>query len=180
MTDLLPCPFCGSPARTDLLPHAGGPGWVQCSSCEIDQYMSDTLEEAVARWNTRAPAATPTPVPLPLAVRLRDEEGPPLPQMVAQRRAVLSTPQSFDNSDVASRLAHQISRGTLFLRLPDPPRPSTELKEAEKQMVVTALRALSVSRPDGDEAEAVADFIRSYRIAKARGKELTRPDHGEG
>ena len=32
-----------------------------------------------------------------------------------------------------------------------------------------------VTRPDGDEAEAVADFIRSYRIAKARGEELSRP-----
>jgi Lar family restriction alleviation protein len=55
MTDLLPCPFCGSPARDDLLPHSSGPGWVQCSSCEVDQHMSDTLEEAVARWNRRAP-----------------------------------------------------------------------------------------------------------------------------
>jgi hypothetical protein len=27
--------------------------------------------------------------PLPLAVRLRDDTGPPLPQMVAQRRATL-------------------------------------------------------------------------------------------
>src|SRR4029453_2258838 len=52
---LLPCPFCGSPARTDLLPHAHAqePGWVQCSSCECAQHMSDTLEEAVDRWNTR-------------------------------------------------------------------------------------------------------------------------------
>ena len=33
----------------------------------------------------------------------------------------------------------------------------------------------SITRPDGDEAEAVADFIRSYRIAKARGEELSRP-----
>src|SRR6185503_864378 len=51
---LLPCPFCGSPARTDLLPHAQGPGWVQCSSCGCEQHMSDTLEEAVTRWNTRS------------------------------------------------------------------------------------------------------------------------------
>ena len=54
---LLPCPFCGAPARTDFLPHAGGPGWVQCSACECDQFMSDTMEEAVSRWNTRAPAS---------------------------------------------------------------------------------------------------------------------------
>lgn len=59
MTELLPCPFCGAPARDDLLPHAGGPGWVQCSECECDQHMSDTLEEAVARWNRRAPSLTP-------------------------------------------------------------------------------------------------------------------------
>jgi hypothetical protein len=59
MTDepiLLPCPFCGAPARDDLLPHSGGPGWVQCSACDIDQSMSDTLEEAVRRWNSRAPS----------------------------------------------------------------------------------------------------------------------------
>jgi hypothetical protein len=60
MTDivesLLPCPFCGAAARTDLLPHSGGPGWVQCSECECDQYMCDTIEEAVAKWNRRAPA----------------------------------------------------------------------------------------------------------------------------
>src|ERR1700761_6938336 len=54
MTELLPCPFCGAPARDDLLPHHNGPGWVQCSACECDQHMSDTREEAVARWNTRA------------------------------------------------------------------------------------------------------------------------------
>jgi hypothetical protein len=62
MTDivgsLLPCPFCGAAARTDLLPHSGGPGWVQCSECECDQYMCDTIEEAVAKWNRRAPAQT--------------------------------------------------------------------------------------------------------------------------
>lgn len=41
------------------------------------------------------PAASPRPVDVPLAVRLRDEEGPPLPQMVAQRRAALAaTPAS--------------------------------------------------------------------------------------
>jgi hypothetical protein len=60
MTDivesLLPCPFCGAAARTDLLPHSGRPGWVQCSECECDQYMCDTIEEAVAKWNRRAPA----------------------------------------------------------------------------------------------------------------------------
>lgn len=59
MTELLPCPFCGAPARDDLLPHAGGPGWVQCSECECDQHISDTLEEAVARWNRRAPSLAP-------------------------------------------------------------------------------------------------------------------------
>ncbi len=53
---LLPCPFCGARARTDLLPHSGGPGWVQCSECECDQHMSNTLDEAVARWNHRTPA----------------------------------------------------------------------------------------------------------------------------
>jgi hypothetical protein len=56
MTELLPCPFCGAPARDDLLPHHNGPGWVQCSACECDQHMSDTREEAVARWNTRTPS----------------------------------------------------------------------------------------------------------------------------
>jgi hypothetical protein len=64
MTDivesLLPCPFCGAAARTDLLPHSGGPGWVQCSECECDQYMCDTIEEAVAKWNRRAPAQAVT------------------------------------------------------------------------------------------------------------------------
>jgi hypothetical protein len=33
---------------------------------------------------------SPAPAALPLAVRLRDEDGPPLPQMVAQRRAALA------------------------------------------------------------------------------------------
>jgi hypothetical protein len=56
---LLPCPFCGSPARDDLLPHPSGPGWVQCSECECDQRMSDTVEEAVMRWNTRVTPSAP-------------------------------------------------------------------------------------------------------------------------
>jgi hypothetical protein len=56
---LLPCPFCGSPARDDLLPHPAGPGWVQCSECECDQRMSYTVEEAVMRWNTRVTPSAP-------------------------------------------------------------------------------------------------------------------------
>lgn len=57
--ELLPCPFCGSPARG---PHfhehdrtPGGYWWVECAGlgecCTVE--MSDGKEAAVARWNQR-------------------------------------------------------------------------------------------------------------------------------
>lgn len=53
--------------------------------------MTDDIPEALRRDRTtnKAPFME---VPLPLAVRLRDETGPPLPQMIAQRRAQLASP----------------------------------------------------------------------------------------
>ena len=58
LTDLLPCPFCGSPAACfDYGKGDGvGPHWMAgCQECQI--WLPDdsrpTREEAVAVWNTR-------------------------------------------------------------------------------------------------------------------------------
>lgn len=64
MTELLPCPFCGSPAAFCCLEdEPGSPAsfWVNCS-CGVETPERRTEDEAVALWNRRtAAAATPGP-----------------------------------------------------------------------------------------------------------------------
>jgi hypothetical protein len=52
-------------------------------------------------------------IELPLAVRLRDEEGPPLPQMMAQRRAQLSIERTREHTEFqnADALADEYESG---------------------------------------------------------------------
>ncbi len=59
--ELLPCPFCGSPAEMEWW-HGGGPDkqMISCSSlvCEAcPSVTGETPAEAIANWNTRAPLA---------------------------------------------------------------------------------------------------------------------------
>jgi hypothetical protein len=69
-TELKPCPFCGHPAH--IMPDSFMDGveqpsgcWVSCDSIECPSEMGncgdgdgwfDTIEEATAAWNTRAPS----------------------------------------------------------------------------------------------------------------------------
>lgn len=61
--DLLPCPFCGAPAEWEYTPwdeesRTGddGSGWVECTGCHV-QMTCGYRDEAVERWNKRAPNA---------------------------------------------------------------------------------------------------------------------------
>jgi hypothetical protein len=56
-----------------------------------DKDMGDAMRAALKAVLSSAPPEQPAA--LPLAVRLRDEDGPALPQMIAQRRAQLSQEQ---------------------------------------------------------------------------------------
>lgn len=73
---LLPCPFCGSPARIEMLKasppeiphpwfvvkctHATKPHFDRGDGCPVcPMATGDTAAEVVASWNTRAPAVTP-------------------------------------------------------------------------------------------------------------------------
>lgn len=52
MTDLKPCPLCGSPAHTKEWDSAGSTGiTVYCLWCEIEVRKAN-LEEAAAKWNS--------------------------------------------------------------------------------------------------------------------------------
>ncbi len=50
MTDLLPCPFCGSRALMRLY---GYRHWIQCADCVAQSGDELTEADAVAKWNSR-------------------------------------------------------------------------------------------------------------------------------
>lgn len=64
----------------------------------VDTLLSGEEQNLIVAALRASQPATPTGGELPLAVRLRDEAGPPLPQMIAQRRAVLANQQPSPSS----------------------------------------------------------------------------------
>lgn len=91
---------------------------------------------------------------LPLAVRLRDAEGPPLPQMAAQRRVQLANAAAAPPppDDVRSALADRLSKLSVCLDYRTP-HPHTRfvaglaMSEDDRDLIVAALRLASVSVP---------------------------------
>jgi Lar family restriction alleviation protein len=65
MTDLKPCPFCGSEGEEVALhgPEVGADsyrGWnVQCYGCNVETAHEDDRAQAVTAWNTRAALSPP-------------------------------------------------------------------------------------------------------------------------
>lgn len=65
--DLEPCPFCGNKVDTQSFWYGAAPGdeprgyhvfCLECSETDaLDGPRRDTLDEAIAAWNTRAPSA---------------------------------------------------------------------------------------------------------------------------
>lgn len=65
MSDLLPCPFCGSAAKACYFENAISGYWeIECINCNTS-FSDDTLEETAAKWNRR---------PLEDALRQRIDE----------------------------------------------------------------------------------------------------------
>ncbi len=53
--DLKPCPFCKWPAH--LVAGSDEPFWVECIDCCAQGAPEATIGDAIAAWNTRAPAS---------------------------------------------------------------------------------------------------------------------------
>lgn len=79
-----------------------------------------------------------------------------------------------DGADFENAYDIIIGRARTALSVPRP--DGGRMCPYSQEPCATTSHPSQVPRPDGDEVEAVADFIRSYRIAKARVEELTRPD----
>ena len=62
---LLPCPFCGGPARlihdTESDYRAFHSYQVECDQCDADSAGSADRDKAIAAWNRRATLSEPTP-----------------------------------------------------------------------------------------------------------------------
>jgi len=61
MSDLLPCPFCGSPAEfeyTDYNPETGegddGMGYARCKNSHCGIGFFDDRDSAIEKWNRRS------------------------------------------------------------------------------------------------------------------------------
>lgn len=115
-------------------------------------------------------SSAPVPSPdgaageLPLAVRLRDEEGPPLPQMAAQRRVQLANAAAAPPppDDVRSALADRLSKLSVCLDYRTP-HPHTRfvaglaMSEDDRDLIVAALRLASVSVPATTMRDALVE-----------------------
>ena len=54
---LLPCPFCGRPARQRDISESFANGWVGCQYCKVFiDWLKNGKPDAVAAWNRRAEA----------------------------------------------------------------------------------------------------------------------------
>ena len=52
MSELLPCPFCGGPAKPSG-PDSGGWHWVMCCRCGVQTANCSCPEASAKQWNTR-------------------------------------------------------------------------------------------------------------------------------
>lgn len=53
MTELKPCPFCGSEAYVIIRDVDDWTPWIRCKGCGVETDCFDSAEEAIEAWNRR-------------------------------------------------------------------------------------------------------------------------------
>lgn len=163
VSDLMPCPFCGS---TDL--GDKGPSYTQimCNACGVSQYDQPSRAEAVAAWNRRATPPQNTDgeaVAVEHFFDLEHSDVPDAVRSVALKLAVERGGQTCPVSDYDVRRAREIVTGEVA----EVDRLRGELKSAASALSAMKAERDSLKEAVGRQAKALEEAKQAIQSDRA-------------